>query len=99
MAGLAELTLDATNWQNAYWAKEKGLYARVFESIKELDKEVEIFAEKLASYNPQAISEMKKVLWENTDHWDSLLSERAKISGELVLSEFTKNALAKFSKK
>ena len=99
LAGLAELTLDATNWQNAYWAKEKGLYARVFESIKELDKEVEIFAEKLASYNPQAISEMKKVLWENTDHWDSLLSERAKISGELVLSEFTKNALAKFSKK
>lgn len=99
LAGLAELTLDATNWQNAYWAKEKGLYARVFESIKELDKEVEIFSEKLASYNSQALSEMKKVLWENTDHWDSLLSERAKISGELVLSEFTKNALAKFSKK
>lgn len=99
LAALSELTLDATNWQNAYWAKEKGLYARVFENIEELDKEVELFAEKLASYNPQALAAMKKVLWENTDHWDSLLSERAKISGELVLSEFTKNALAKFSKK
>jgi len=99
LAALSELTLDATNWKNAYWAKEKGLYARIFESIKELDEEVEFFAEILASYNPQAISEMKKVLWENTENWDSLLSERAKISGELVLSEFTKNALAKFSKK
>ena len=54
---------------------------------------------KLASYNPSALAEMKKVLWENTEHWDQLLLERAKISGELVLSEFTKKALAKFSKK
>lgn len=99
LAALSELTLDATSWQNAYWAKEKGLYAKVFESIKELDEEVELFAQKLASYNPQALSEMKKVLWENTNHWNELLLERAIISGELVLSEFTKNALAKFSKK
>jgi methylglutaconyl-CoA hydratase len=99
LAALSELALDATSWKNAYWAKEKGLYAKVFETIKELDKEVELFAQKLASYNPQAISEMKKVLWENTNHWNDLLEERAKISGELVLSEFTKNALAKFSKK
>ncbi len=99
LAALSELTLDATNWQTAYWAKEKGLYAKVFENIKELDDEVEVFAQKLASYNPEALSEMKKVLWKNTENWDSLLSERAKTSGELVLSEFTKNALAKFSKK
>ena len=99
LAGLSELTLDATSWKTAYWAKEKGLYARVFETIKELDEELELFSEKLASYNPQAISAMKKVLWENTQNWDSLLSERAEISGELVLSAFTKNALAKFSKK
>ncbi|MFY9243372.1 MAG: enoyl-CoA hydratase/isomerase family protein [Polaribacter sp.] len=98
LAALSELTLDATSWQTAYWAKEKGLYAKVFESITELDNEIELFAQKLASYNPQALSEMKKVLWENTNHWSALLSERAKISGELVLSEFTKNALAKFSK-
>ena len=99
LAALSELALDATSWKNAYWAKEKGLYAKVFETIKELDKEVELFAQKLASYNPQAISEMKKVLWENTNHWNDLLAERAKISGELVLSEFTKKALTKFSKK
>ena len=41
---------------------------------------------------------MKKVLWQNTDNWKTLLTERARISGELVLSDFTKKALAKFSK-
>ncbi|WP_405565167.1 enoyl-CoA hydratase/isomerase family protein [Polaribacter sp. Asnod6-C07] len=99
LAATSELTLDATSWKNAYWAKEKGLYAKVFENIKELDIEVDLFAQKLASYNPSALAKMKKVLWQNTNHWDDLLIERAKISGELVLSEFTKNTLAKFSKK
>jgi methylglutaconyl-CoA hydratase len=99
VAGMAALTLEATDWKNAYWAKEKGLYARVFETVKELDEEVAILALKLASYNPSALAEMKKVLWENTQNWDDLLAERALISGKLVLSDFTKKALAKFSKK
>ena len=99
VAGLSELTLDATNWKTAYWAKDKGLFAKVFETVKELDEEILLFVDKLASYNPEALSEMKKVLWEDTQDWDELLSERAAVSGELVLSEFTKNALAKFSNK
>ena len=98
VSGLAELTLDATSWKNAYWAKEKGLYARVFESISDLDKELPIFTEKLASYNTEALSEMKKVLWKDTEHWQELLAERAEISGKLVLSNATKKALAKFKK-
>ncbi len=98
VAALAELSLAAHEWKNAYWAKEKGLYARVFESIKDLDTEIAIFTEKLASYNHEALSEMKKVLWENTDHWDNLLPERAAISGELILSDFSRNALNKFKK-
>lgn len=99
LAALSELTLDATSWKNAYWAKEKGLYANVFETIKELDDEVDLLASKLASYNPTALKELKKVFWQNTEHWNKLLLERAAITGELVLSDFTKNALAKFSKK
>ena len=98
VSGLAELTLDATSWKNAYWAKEKGLYAKVVETEKDLDKEVEILAEKLASYNPEALSEMKKTLWKGTDNWSNLLAERAEISGKLVLSDFTKKALEKFKK-
>jgi methylglutaconyl-CoA hydratase len=56
------------------------------------------FAQKLATYNPEALSEIKKVLWENTENWDELLYERAAISGKLVLSNFTKKALNEFKK-
>ena len=98
VAGTAELTLDATSWKNAYWAKEKGLYAKVFETLKELDKEVDLLAQKLASYNPDALSEMKKALWKGTENWNTLLAQRAAVSGELVLSDFTKKALTKFKK-
>jgi len=94
-SALSELTLAPTEWKNAYWAKEKGLYAKVYDSIKELDKEVDLFTNKLASYNPEALTQMKKVLWENTAHWDKLLIERAEVSGKLVLSDFTKKALQK----
>ncbi len=94
-AALAELTLAADQWQNAYWAKEKGLYAKVFDSISEMDKAVDELSSKLASYNPEALLAMKKVLWENTDHWVELLSERAALSGKLVLSDFAKTALEK----
>ncbi|SNR51284.1 enoyl-CoA hydratase/isomerase family protein [Lutibacter flavus] len=98
LAAFSELTLDATSWQNAYWAKEKGLYAKVFETIKELDFEVDVLANKLSKYNPEALKELKKALWEGTDYWDELLVKRAEISGKLVLSDFTKNALLKFKK-
>lgn len=98
LAAFGDLALDASQWKNAYWAKEHGLYARVFETISDLDKEVQLFAEKLASYNPQATQQMTHTLWQGTDHWETLLLERAAVSGELVLSEFTKDALAKFKK-
>lgn len=94
----AEMTLTPTNWQTATWAKEKGLYAEVFETREELDQSVIAFTQKLASYNPEALSEMKQVFWQNTSNWDELLLERAAISGKLVLSDFTKNALNQFKK-
>ena len=97
-AALSEMSLSPTEWKNAYWAKEKGLFAKVFDSIKEMDKELEIFAQKLSTYNPDALQEWKKVLWEGTDHWNKLLTDRAAMTGKLVLSEFTKNALSKFKK-
>ncbi len=98
LAAFEALAWDASQWKNAYWAKEKGLYARVFETVGELNKEVQIFAERLANYNPKAILQMKETLWKGTDHWGELLIKRAEISGELVLSEFTRKALEKFKK-
>ena len=98
LAAFSELTLDATSWQTAYWAKEKGLYAKVFTTLDEMDKEVEILALKLSKYNIEALNELKKVLWKGTENWGDLLDQRAEISGELVLSESTKKALQKFKK-
>jgi methylglutaconyl-CoA hydratase len=97
-AALAELSLYPTEWKNAYWAKEKGLYAKVYDSISEMDKELDIHLQKLATYNPEALSQMKKVLWEGTEHWRKLLLERAEASGKLALSPNTKQALEKFKK-
>lgn len=98
-AALGEMTLAAHEWKNAYWAQEKGLYAKVLENVSDLDKELDLFVSKLATYNPDALTEMKKVLWEGTENWATLLYERAGISGKLVLSDFTVNALNQFKKK
>ena len=93
----AEITLE-TDWKTAAWANQKGLYAKVFATTVELDIEIAAFATKLANYNPNALLEMKKVLWEGTENWSTLLYERAEISGKLVLSDFSKNALYQLKK-
>ncbi len=93
-----ELTLNPTDWKSATWAKKNGLYANIFENQEELNENTIAFAQKLATYNPEALAEIKKVLWENTENWDELLYERAAISGKLVLSDFTKKALNEFKK-
>lgn len=97
-SGLAELSLAPTEWKNAYWAKEKGLFSKVFDSISEMDKELEFHMQKLASYNPVALAKMKRALWEGTEHWNKLLLDRAEQSGKLALSSATKAALEKFKK-
>ena len=96
--GLSEMALHPMEWKNAYWAKEKGLFSKVYESINEMDKEIEFHTTKLASYNLEALSIMKNVLWQGTEHWSSLLLERAELSGKLALSKPTKEALKKFKK-
>lgn len=96
---MTEMTLAAQEWKSAAWAQEKGLYVEVFETVELLDNAIADFASKLASYNPDALFQMKKVIWEGTENWDSLLLERAAITGQLVLSDFTRNALEQFKRK
>ncbi len=92
---LSEITLTAHEWKSADWANQKGLYAKVLENQAELDLEITTLTNRLASYNPEALTEMKKVFWEGTEHWDKLLNKRAAISGKLVLSDYTRKALIK----
>lgn len=95
---MSEMSLQPNFWQSAGWAKKKGLYADIFDSQNEVNEATEKLAIKLASYNPEALAEMKKVFWQGTENWDTLLYERAAISGKLVLSDFTKKALSEFKK-
>jgi methylglutaconyl-CoA hydratase len=96
VSALSQIAIDANTFYDANWAREKGLYAQVFETIDEMDAAVQAFAEHLCTYNPEAMREMKKIFWRGTDNWDELLAERAAISGRLVLSDFTKEKLQKF---
>ena len=96
VAALSELSLGARSWKNAYWAKEKGLYADVFDSAEKMDKEIDILTLDLSKYNPEALEELKKVFWKHSGNWDILLEQQAGISGKLVLSRYTKEALDKF---
>jgi methylglutaconyl-CoA hydratase len=95
---MSQLSLTAHEWKGSEWAFGKGLYTEIFDTVMEMDLAVSAFTKKLSSYNPEALAEMKHVFWENTAHWDTLLYERAAISGQLVLSDFTKKALSEFKK-
>jgi len=95
-SAFAALTVNASEWFNAEWAREKGMYANIYPTISELDKAVEELAAKLSQSNPEAMMMLKKVFWEGTENWDTLLSERAEMSGKLVLSDFTRNFIQKF---
>jgi|TARA_B100001142_G_C14343943_1_gene659149 methylglutaconyl-CoA hydratase len=95
-SAFATMTINATQWFDSNWAREKGLYAQVYETTEEMDISINKLASTLAISNPESMSELKKVMWEGTEDWDQLLLERAKKSGELVLSSFTRNAIESF---
>lgn len=96
LSSMSQIAIDANSFYSAEWAKQKGLFTQVYETTEMLDEAVKTFAENLCKYNPEAMREMKTVFWKGTEDWDTLLLERAKISGRLVLSEFTKEKLKGF---
>jgi len=95
LGGFSAMAID-TDWRTARWAEEFGLYSRVFDSVNALDSALELFARKLARTNPEAMARMKSIFWQGTEHWERLLEERAEMSGALVTSEYTRNAIAAF---
>lgn len=99
MSAMSQLAINATEWKSADWAREKGLYADIYETAEELDEAVDALANKLAGSNPEAMRMLKNIFWEGTEKWDNLLKVRAAMSGELVLSDFTKNAINAFKSK
>jgi methylglutaconyl-CoA hydratase len=98
-SGMSQLAINATEWRGAKWAREKGLYADVFETIEDMDEDIKILAKKLAKSNPEAMALLKQTFWKGTEDWDLLLEERAAMSGKLVLSDFTISAINAFKQK
>ena len=98
-SNFSQLAIDATEWRSAEWAKRHGLYAELHKTVLELDGSVASLADRLAHSSPQAMAQLKKIFWQGTENWDTLLSDRAAISGQLVLSDFTRNAINKFKAK
>ncbi|MBL7944327.1 MAG: enoyl-CoA hydratase/isomerase family protein [Flavobacteriales bacterium] len=96
LSGMSQMAIDAASWHTAEWARQHGLYQRVFASIAEMDEAIMTLATTLSKSSPEAMEALKRVCWQGTDHWETLLYERAEISGRLVLSDFTRNAIAAF---
>ena len=95
VSAFSQMAINATEWVTADWAKQKGLFTEVFETTERLDAYIAYFADILKQSSPEAMRQLKTILWAGTEHWDDLLAERAAISGQLVLSDFTKKAIGK----
>jgi methylglutaconyl-CoA hydratase len=99
LSGMSELAINATEWRDAEWAHQRGLYYHLHETIAEMDNEIAALVNRLKGFNPAAMRQLKEVFWQGSENWDQLLADRAAISGELVLSEFTRKAIQSFKKK
>ena len=99
VAAYSQLAFDAGSWRSAAWAREKSLFAEIHDSVEGVDTAVKRLADQLVQSSPEAMHAIKQVSWAGTESWDTLLFERAAISGRLVLSTFTRNAIAQFKKK
>jgi methylglutaconyl-CoA hydratase len=99
LAAMSELAINASEWRSAEWAKEKGLYTNTYEDAETMDQAIDQLIQQLLQSNPEAMMELKRIFWQGTENWDQLLMERASISGRLVLSDFTRNAISAFKAK
>ncbi len=99
LSAFTQLAIDAGKWRSGDWARKKGLFAELHPNIDSMDEAIERLSGALVQSSPEAMAALKKIFWQGTEHWDQLLPERAAISGELVLSEFTKKAIDRFKAK
>jgi methylglutaconyl-CoA hydratase len=95
LGSFAAMAVD-TEWRDAHWCERHGLYSRVCDVLTELDAHLDAVARTLARSNPEAMAELKRAFWAGTEQWETLLPERARMSGKLVLSDFTRQAIETF---
>lgn len=99
LSAFSQLTINATAFKSATWAEAKGLYASVHPTIEEMDQALDALIVQLIQSSPEAMKHIKEIFWQGTEDWDRKLTDRAGISGKLVLSDFTREAIARFKTK
>ncbi|GAO42407.1 enoyl-CoA hydratase/isomerase family protein [Flavihumibacter petaseus] len=99
LSAFTQLAIDSALWRNGDWARRKGLFAELHPNVDSMDESVLRLTNTLAASSPEATGELKKIFWKGTEHWDQLLSERAAISGRLIVTEHARAAVSKFKAK
>lgn len=99
LSAFMQLTIDSNTWRSADWARRKGLYAELHPEASAMEESIERLSFTLSHSNPEAIKELKKEFWTGTEDWDELLKERASISGRLILSAHSREAIKNFKSK
>jgi methylglutaconyl-CoA hydratase len=98
LSAFSHLAINAASWHTAEWARTRGLYSEVHANLQDLDESLQRLISHLSHSSLPAIKEIKKILWHDTAHWDQLLADRAKISGQLVITPIAQKAIAMFNK-
>ncbi len=88
----AAMAIDA-EFRSAEWGLSHGVYHKIFDTIEQMDTELDGFLETLASRSPEALSLIKKVSWENTEHFKDLTPERVLMSASLILEPSAKKSI------
>ena len=96
-AAFSAMAVDA-DWRDAEWCERHGLFSRLADDTAAMAQALHALAVTLAASNPEAMAELKRVFWTGTEHWPELLTERAGLSGRMVLSDYTKRAIEGFRK-
>lgn len=91
-SAFAQMTID-TEWYDAQWCYQKGLYNKIFDTIQEMDNFLKEFLNTLVKRNRKTQYELKRLFWEGTDHWDKLLEEKSEITAQLALDETAQKAI------
>lgn len=97
VSALSTLSINAQNWKKAEWGYEKGLFNALFKTVEDLDLGIQKLALQLSKSSEEAMRELKKALWSNTQDFDTLLFEKAEITGKLALGPFTRDFLRDFT--
>jgi methylglutaconyl-CoA hydratase len=99
LSSFSQLAIDSHMWRTGDWARRKGLFAELHPNIESMDESILRLTNHLAASGMDAMSEMKRMFWKGTEHWDEFLKERAAISGKLILSKQSKEFIEKFKSK